>query len=124
MKFKDLSTETIEKIRSYRWDRIIEKHEGPEPWDSTLKYNRPEFMDINGYHVLLPLSPKHYPNITILRVLSCDDGNVLTIFLKDTTYYDSWLDSGFVTVCEKFPGEDFYLSVLYHEWFIIENPKD
>ncbi|UKP01136.1 hypothetical protein [Nostoc sp. UHCC 0870] len=28
MKLSDLSTETLEKIKLVRWDRIIEKHEG------------------------------------------------------------------------------------------------
>lgn len=48
MKLSNLSDETLNKIKSLRWDRIIEKHEGPERWSSVLKYDRPEFMDV-GY---------------------------------------------------------------------------
>ena len=29
MKLANVSTDTLEKIKSVRWDRIIEKHEGP-----------------------------------------------------------------------------------------------
>jgi hypothetical protein len=34
MKVADLSNETLAKIKIVRWDRIIEKHEGPETWES------------------------------------------------------------------------------------------
>jgi len=34
MKVAELPLEMIEKIKKYRGDRIIEKHEGPENWDS------------------------------------------------------------------------------------------
>ena len=122
LKLSDLSAETIKKIKSYRWDRIIEKHEGPESWESVLEYYDPEFMEINDCHVLLPISREQHPNISVIRFLLCDNGNVLTVFLKDTTYGDHWSNTGFISICEKIPGESFYLSILYHEWFIFENP--
>jgi hypothetical protein len=30
IKLADLASETLERIKTLRWDRIIEKHEGPE----------------------------------------------------------------------------------------------
>ncbi|MCP4109158.1 MAG: hypothetical protein GY749_27120 [Desulfobacteraceae bacterium] len=67
----------------------------------------------------------NHRNVTILRCIEGDNGSVLTIFLKDTTYVsnpdDEMFDAGFVAVCDKFQGEDFYIAVLYHEWFIIGN---
>ncbi len=74
MKFADLSPETIEKIKTYRWDRILEKHEGPEKWESELKWGEPEFMVADGYNVLLPLDPERRPNVTFLRVIPSTDG--------------------------------------------------
>ena len=125
MKLSELSPQVIERIKSYRWDRIIEKHEGPEKWELTLKYHVPEFMEINGHRVLLPLEQNHHPNITILRCIESSDGQTLTIFLKDTTFVDriehEWFEAGFVAVCDKIEGGDFHIAVLYHEWFIIEN---
>lgn len=127
MKISDLSTETINKIKTYRYDRIIEKHEGPESWTSVLKYDEAEFLQLNGYNVLLPLDRQHHANITILRLIPSADDQSLTIFLRDTTwaedeeleeYDDYW---GFVAICDRVPGEDFFLAVLYHEWFIVEN---
>lgn len=126
MKVSNLPPQTIEKIKSYRWDRIIEKHEGPEDWKSVLKYYDPEFMVINGYHVLLPVPQEQHPNITILRCIVGDNGKTLTLFLKDTTYVDNPDDemffAGFVAVCGKVPGEEFFIAIVYHEWFITENP--
>jgi hypothetical protein len=123
MKLSDLSPQVIDKIKSYRWDRIIEKHEGPENWDSVLKYDNPEFMVVNGYNVLLPVGQDHHPNIIILRCIIGDNGRTLTLFLKDTTYVDNpdeeILRAGFVAICDKVPGEEFYVAILYHEWFII-----
>jgi hypothetical protein len=120
MQLSELSLETLEKIKSVRWDRIIEKHEGPERWSSVLEYYEPEFLTIEGRSVLLPVEKSHHPNMTILRTIFSQDGKALTLFLKDTTYDDHWSASGFMAVCEKVGGEEFFLATLYHEWFIIE----
>ncbi len=55
MQIANLSKSALEKIKSYRYDRIIEKHEGPEHWSSVIKYYNPEFIKIGEKHVLLPL---------------------------------------------------------------------
>lgn len=123
MKLSDLSSETLEKIKSVRWDRIIEKHEGPETWGSVLRYDEPEFLEIDGRWVLLPVERSHHPNITILRTIWSADGKSLTLFLKDTTYDDDPFFSGFVAVCDKVKDEDFFLAILYHEWFVIERTE-
>ncbi len=121
MKLTDLSSETREKIKTLRWDRIIEKHEGPESWESVLRYYDPEFMNIEGQFVLLPIEKDQHPNITILRTIWSKDGNSLTLFLKDITYYEDLFMSGYMAVCDKVAGENFFLAILYHEWFIIEH---
>ena len=121
MKLADLSQDTIEKIKPVRWDQILEKHEGPWTWESALRWNELEFMTIDGHFVLLPLDQEHHSNITILRTIVSQDGNSLTIFLKDTTHYgDDPFSAGFLAICEKVVGEDFFLTTVYHEWFIIE----
>ncbi len=123
MKIANLSPETLEKIKSVRWDRIIEKHEGPERWESVLRYYEPEFIEIEGHWVLLPVEESRHPNITILRSIWSADGNSLTLFLKDTTYDDDPFFSGFMAVCDKVKGENFFLAILYHEWFVIERAE-
>jgi hypothetical protein len=75
--------------------------------------------------VLLPIGKEHLPNITVLRCIASDDGQTLTLFLKDTTFatdprYET-LMAGFLAICDKMPGEDFFVAIVYHEWFIIRN---
>ncbi|WGV28163.1 hypothetical protein [Halotia branconii] len=120
MKLSDLSTETLEKIKLVRWDRIIEKHEGPESWESVLRYEQPEFLEVGGYAILLPVDKSHHSNINILRYIWSTDNNSVTIFLSDTTYEDDPFFSGFMAVCDRLKNEEFFLAILYHEWFIIE----
>ena len=120
MKLENLSTETLDKIKSVRWDRIIEKHEGPENWESVLRYYKPEFIEVEGRWVLLPVEESHHVNITILRSIWSADGNSLTLFLKDTTYDDDSFFSGFMGVCDRVKDENFFIAILYHEWFVIE----
>ncbi|KAB8319771.1 hypothetical protein SD81_013245 [Tolypothrix campylonemoides VB511288] len=121
MKVSDLSAEALNKIKSVRWDRIIEKHEGPENWDSVLKYYEPEFMIIEGRFVLLPIDKSHHSNITILRSIWSANGKSLTVFLQDTTYDDDPFFSGYMAVCDQVAAENFFLAILYHEWFVIDN---
>jgi hypothetical protein len=123
MKLENLSTETLDKIKSVRWDRIIEKHEDPEDWESVLRYYKPEFLEIEERWVLLPVERSHHPNITILRSIWSADGNSLTLFLEDTTYDDDPFFSGFMAVCDHLKGEEFFLAILYHEWFVIERAE-
>ena len=123
MKFSELPPETIERLKERRYDRIVEKHEGPERWKWQIEHGECEFIQIGEYFVLLPVYLKHHPNITILRVVESKDGKVLTVFLKDTTYDDDDFFSGFIAVCEKFASEEFFTAIVYHEWFIIENSE-
>ena len=107
----------LAKINACHWDRIIEKHEGPEQWTSTLRWHNPEFMEIDGRSVLLPVSREWHANITILRCQASEDGSSLTIFLKDTTHSEGpeneVFDAGFMAVCDKVSGEDFFLAIVY-----------
>lgn len=120
MKISEISTETLEKIKSVRWDRIIEKHEGPESWESVLRYEEPEFLSVEECSILLPVDKSHHPNITIIRCIWSADKNSVTVFLSDTTYEDDPFFSGFMAVCDRLKNEEFFLAILYHEWFIIE----
>lgn len=145
LRLADLSPETIAKLKRFRYDRIIEKHEGPDSWEWQLRdpNERPswlpepaspdleddykpdpaEFLQIAGHDVLLPVGRSQHPNITIIRTIIGDDGNSLIIFLKDTTYVDDpqleFFSAGFLAVCDRVPGERFYVAHVYHEWFMM-----
>jgi hypothetical protein len=145
LRLGDLPPELIEKLKTYRYDRIVEKHEGPEDWGWKLRRpdERPswapeplpgqkddyqpdpaEFLRITGRDVLLPVGRSHHPNITILRTIVGDDGKSLTLFLKDTTYSegpaDEFFSAGFLAVCDRVPGERFYIAHVFHEWFMLD----
>ncbi|MEH1922769.1 hypothetical protein [Nostoc sp.] len=108
MKLSDLSAESLEKIKAVRWDRIIEKHEGPEDWESVLRYEQLEFLSVQGCPILLPVDKSHHPNITIIRCIWSMDNNSVTVFLSDTTYEDDPFFSGFMAVCDRLKGEEFF----------------
>jgi hypothetical protein len=141
MKVADLSELTRQKIAKVRWDSIIEKHEGPFDWEYVFdddpeplifenrpdlgvttrqQEDNPEFLVIDNRPVLLPIPLKHHPNIEIVRTIWSTDGNSVTIFLTDTTYGNDWSDIGYLAVCDKVAGEEFWLAILYHEWFVLE----
>ena len=137
MRIEDLSPQTIDRIKHNRWDRIIEKHEGPETWEWKFKtYQlddmifrwdsdfdpvaaRPQFIQADVHWILLLVSRSHHPNINILHHFLSEDKAKLVIYLKDTTYDDSLLGAGYVAIGD-YQSEGFYLTTLYHEWFIID----
>ena len=120
MKLADLSPETRRRIAAMRFDRIVEKHEGPWTWEYRLDHERVEFLTIDGYDVLLPIDKEQHPNISVVRCIVAEGRDVLTIFLTDTTYFTG-MDAGFLAVCEKVPREEWYIALVYHEWFVIDD---
>jgi hypothetical protein len=121
MREMDLSPEAIERIKLLRYDCIVEKHEGPEKWSWVLE-EAPEFFEVEGRSVLLPLPGKNLHNVSVMRCIVGDGGNSLTLFLKDTTYVpdpkQEAFFAGFVAVCDRLPGEEFFVAIVYHEWFM------
>ena len=122
MKLADLSPETREKIKTMRYDRIYEKHEGPERWEYDINEEWVEFIEMGGYNILLPIGKEYHPNITLLRMVPSADGKTLTLFFKDTSFGHEMFDSGFLAICEQMPDENFFIAIVYHEWFIVDNP--
>jgi hypothetical protein len=141
MKLADLSEATRQKISKVRWDSIVEKHEGPFDWNCILddesepdffiegtdlsRFARkiedvPEFLIVDDRPILLPIPRKYHPNIEISRTIWSVDGNSVTIFLTDTTFSTDWFEIGYLAVCDKVAGENFWLTILYHERFVIE----
>ena len=122
MKLRDLSSDVLDRIKRLRYDRILEKHEGPEKWSGVLEYYGPEFLAVNGQDVLLPIAATNHKNITILRTIVGDNGASLILFLKDTTRVSDPRDeaffAGYIAICDRMPGEEFYIAIVYHSWFM------
>ena len=128
MRLLDYPESVLARIRRLRFDRMIEQHEGPEDWASFLKYYPLETVQIEGKDVLLPIALEQHPNITIRRCKVGAGGDVLTIFLKDTTHVrdpqDELFMAGFLAVCERLPDTQLFVVVVYHEWFIVPFIRD
>jgi hypothetical protein len=121
MKLQDLSPDRRSRIAKLRWDRILEKHEGPWDWQYRLKEESVEFLRIDGFDVLLPVDKEYHPNITFDRCIESKDGKTLTIFLHDRTYdtdRDMDMLAGRIAVCEKVPEQNWFIAILYHECWI------
>src|SRR3712207_5577994 len=114
MKLAELSEELMARISSYRYDSIVDKHEGPWSWASMLEHYDPEILDINGYAVLLPCSRDLHPNITILRTDLAANAQSLTVFLKDTSSVSDPTSERFaagrLVFCDRVPGSELYLA--------------
>ncbi|MEK7253113.1 MAG: hypothetical protein AAB316_00080 [Bacteroidota bacterium] len=143
MKIKDLSPATLAAIKKTRYDQIVGgKHEGPEKWSGVfVKHDPrsqqfyatwqkefpeskpasdPEFMQVGGAAVLLPFGSNYHADIVILHYFFSEDRSKLVLYIKDLSYVeDPAFRSGFIAICDKFDGEDFYLATFYHEWFML-----
>lgn len=124
MKITELSQETLARIKLLRIDALFEKHEGPLAWEFFFgKFGdrqlneQPDFMQIDGEWVLLPVTKEEHQYITILRTIWGEDRHAVTIFLRNDYQYCGSLEHDFVAICERYPGEDFYLAIFYHNKF-------
>ena len=117
MNIRDLPEETRQRIAKVRFDRIIEKHEGPFDWSWWI--DEADFLEIDGRSVLLPVPREDHANIQLVRSVVSGDEETLTLFLRDTTYDSDPMFSGRLAVCERFPGATFYVAMVYHEWYAV-----
>jgi len=102
-----------------RFDRIVEKHEGPWSWGDFKEVT--DFLDLGGWSVLLPIRTEEHPNVKLERIIPSSDRETLTIFLKNTTFGKEWMECGFLAIAEKLPGVAAFAAILYHERFVIND---
>ena len=117
MKIQSIPPEVRSRVANFRWDRIIEKHEGPMDWTYLLKDEDVDFLHVGGFDVLLPVDKTKHANITIDRCIVSNDGNTLTIFLEDTTY-ETGMFAGYLAVCERVPEQNWFIAIVYHECWV------
>lgn len=115
----DLDMDTLTEIASQRCDYFIDEHEEPWTWEWLLQEGAVDFVSIRDWNVLLPVEREHHGNLEILRCILSENGETLTLFLKDTTD-DTGLSAGRMAVCDRMPGRDWYVAVLYHAWMAVD----
>lgn len=139
----DIPAPILERIKQLRYDRILEKHEGPWNWSSALKYGDACILsltekkaDVIGT-VLMPFDERFLEDIEVTFCDTMPDGmgggKLLLFFVcPSLAGYDNaegrnrqW--SGFCAVCNRIPiddesteYEDFYVTVMLHETFFLE----
>ncbi len=126
MKLSELSPEALQKISGYRYDQLIEKHEGPWNWSDCLKYEPPEFFPHEGFDLLLPIVADRNQYLSIHRLYHDPVQEVLTVFLEDSIYpevYGYPAPEPFLAVLFQVPGETFYLANFYHSMYRIALPE-
>lgn len=142
MKVDDLPTPVIEELcQSEYWRIDIDpgldaKHEFFMRWEYLLpnphtsdKYEEEElseFINFDGYNLLLPIGRNHHSHLHLLRLNPSLDNNSLTLFLFDT-YHSSWFTEihdaryGFLAVADRYQnhGCDFYIASYYHFSYLV-----
>lgn len=141
MKVADLPALVIEELGvSEYWRLDIDpgfdaKHEFFMRWEYLLPNPRTanyeeeelaEFINFNGYEVLLPIGYAHHPHLHVLRLNVNADETSLTLFLLDT-YHSSWFDDihsaryGFLAVADRYQNHEcnFFIASYYHFSYLI-----
>lgn len=99
-------------LASYHVDMLVEKHEG---WgDRYATDPNTRIALIGEYKVVLPIWYRRESKINILQIAPSTDGNMLTIYLLDSSYIEN---DGFVAIAEKIPDTDIYVAVIFHNSF-------
>jgi len=114
MKLSELSEEAREKIKSHSWNQIVGTPQGSSPWEFVLDFKNPELIEIEGYHVLLPMQKERVLRQTIQRCIPSADGNTLILSFQDLSYGDDG-EPLFLAICDKLPGEDIFLTTTLYE---------
>jgi hypothetical protein len=87
-----------------------------------------EFLNFDGFDVLLPVPRNHHPYMRLIRLMPSADEKTLTIFLHDSFHQDWFNDLqgaryGFLAVADRYQkfGCDFYLASYYHFSYLINS---
>ena len=87
LRLDDLPHDVVVAIAATRYDRVLEKHEGPWDWRGLLRDDgspgRADFLDVEGRAVLLPVGREDHSHLTVLRAVVSTDGETLVLFLRD-----------------------------------------
>lgn len=111
-----------------RWQHFIALPE-ERPSDSEMtEDDLADFINFDGYDILLPVSRSHHPNIALIRLIPSADGKTITLYLHDSFHEDWFTDEssaryGFLAVADRYEkfGCNFYLASYYHFCYLINH---
>lgn len=103
------------------WEMFISLPEEPPSYYQRTEDDLAEFINFNGFEILLPVSRSHHPNIELVRLIPSIDNQTITLYLHDSFFEDWFTDEwgaryGFLAVADRYQkfGCDFYLASYYH----------
>jgi hypothetical protein len=147
MRIAELPTEVIDDLcQEDRWRLDIDpgfdaKHEFWMKWGHFIKLpeerfsysemseeDLADFINFNGFDILLPVSRSHHPNIELIRLIPSVDEKTVTLFLHDS-FHEDWFTSihdaryGFLAVADRYEkfGCSFYLASYYHFCYLLND---
>ncbi len=145
MKIADLPTEVIQDLCSEERCRLDidpgfdSKHEFWMTWKhfltipdndyyvfETSEDDLADFLNFNGFNVLLPVPRDHHPHIKLIRLMVSSDERSLTLLLHDSFHQEWFSDSwgaryGFLALADRYLefGSDFYVANYYHFSYLV-----
>jgi hypothetical protein len=108
------------------WQHFVAlPEECPSYYEST-EADLADFLNFDGFEVLLPVPRSHHPNIELIRLIPGEGHQTLTLFLHDS-FHESWFNDqwaaryGFLAVADLYQkfSCDFYLASYYHFSYLI-----
>ncbi|MGB7440799.1 MAG: hypothetical protein WA919_07000 [Coleofasciculaceae cyanobacterium] len=108
------------------WRHFITLPEETSSFYETTEDDLAEFLNFDGFDVLLPVVRTHHPDIRLVRLIPSADQQTLTLFIHDS-FHQEWFNDvwdaryGFLAVADRYQkfGCDFYLASYYHFSYLI-----
>ena len=93
------------------WRHFVALPEETSSFYEKTEENLAEFLNFNGFNVLLPVQRTHHPYIRLIRLIPSSDEKTLTLFLHDSFHEDWFTDEwgaryGFLAVADRYQKID------------------
>jgi hypothetical protein len=110
------------------WRHFLVLPEESSPYYEASEDDLAEFINFEGYNILLPVERSHHPYIRLIRLLKSSDEQSLTLFLHDS-FHETWFKDGrgarygFLAVADRYQKFDcdFFLASYYHFAYLIHD---
>jgi hypothetical protein len=110
------------------WRMFISLPEESFPYSERSEDDLAEFLNFNGFNILIPVSRSHHPSIELIRLIPSIDEKTITLYLHDSFYEDWFRDRwgaryGFLAVADRYEkfGCNFYLASYYHFCYLLND---
>jgi hypothetical protein len=121
IRLEDLDGETLERIWSSPIDFFADDREESLTWADFPGGQSVDFVAVRGMNVLLPLRGDDLELLEIQSLILSDDRESLILILKDGGS-ETGRPWDRMALCERFPGEEWYIAVLYRDWTAAGDP--